>query len=197
MVFRPVKTALEIAHHNGLQSPASEKIRALADDAITAFELPEAISKLREVATDFFNFTVERTYETLCELIAKISDFAGSVFKCGEFLAVKGVAMWDSKLLETWGNRANSVFFGWEIFKNVRLLAKENPDPAQERANNLSLISLVFNTSIFALVALGSVLSPTAILCFSSSALIASIGREFYEKLTPTVHAGTTHPQAC
>ncbi len=201
MLLKPIRTAIEIAQHNGNQSPAAENLRKLTDDAYTAVDCSQIFPRLYEAVKHILRFAEEQTSEQFCELVcelaAKISDFAATLFKCGEFLAVKGVALWDSKLLAAWGDHANTVLFGWEIFKDTRILARASTGTERDSKEKiLSFIRLTFDTSIFALVAFGWALSPVGILSCSTISLGASITREFYEKMnglqTPTTQAQVT-----
>lgn len=189
LVFKPIKFAIDLAHFNGKQSRITENVQKLAEDAGSVLDFTEIVPKIYKAVSCLFSFTF--SWFNFGELIAKISQAAATVFKCAEFLAKKGVAMWDASVLKLWANRFNTIGFGWGMFEELDKLYKNPVSNDREfHDRNYSLIKLAFNTSLFTLVAFGSMLSPVGILACSGTALATSIGREFYGQLNGLVAAG-------
>ncbi len=185
LVFKPVKTILDIAHYNGRQTRITENVRNLADDAGTALDFTEIFPKLYDVAGKVFTFFNAPGLFNLGELSSKVSAFVATVFKCLGFIARKGVSMMDSAILKTWESRFNIVRFGWGTFKAVDSLSRDVATTDREtQEKTFSAIKLVFNGSLLALTAFGSVITPFSALFLSCSVLTSSIATEFYGKLT-------------
>ncbi len=184
LVFKPVKTILDLAHHNGTQTRITENVRNLADDAGTALDFTEIFPKLYDAIGKVFTFFNAPGVFNLAELSSKVSAFAATVLKCLGFLARKGVTMMDSAILKAWESRFNIVRFGWGAFKAIDTLSADVPTTDRGiQEKTLSAIKLVFNGSLLALTALGSVITPFTALALSCSVLTSSIATEFYSKL--------------
>lgn len=185
LVFKPVKTLLDLAHYNGKQTRITENVRNLADDAGTALDFTEIFPKLYDAIGKVFTFFNAPGVFNLGELSSKVSAFAATVLKCLGFLARKGISMMDSAILKTWESRFNIIRFGWGSFKAVESLSRDVPTTDRGiQEKTLSAIKLVFNGSLLALTAFGSVITPFSALFLSCSVLASSIGGEFYGKLT-------------
>ncbi len=184
MIFKPIGLALGIAHNSGKQSRITENVKNLADDASTSLAFAEIGPRIYDAASKAANFIKAPAIYTLGELASKTSYCAATILKAAEFLGRKGVAMWDTAILKTWGNRFSTVQFSWGILKETENLSRDIPTTDRGRQEkNLSLIKLAFYISVFTIVAFGAMISTTTILALSTSALASSIGMEFYEKL--------------
>ena len=184
LVFKPIGLALGIAHNSGRQTRITENVKSLADDASTSLAFAEIGPRIYEAASKAVNFVKAPAIYTLGELASKTSYCAATILKAAEFLGRKGVAMWDTAILKTWGNRFSLVQFSWGILKETENLSRDNP--ATERGlqeKRLSLIKLAFYVSVFTIVAFGAMISTTTTLGLSTVALASCIGMEFYEKL--------------
>ncbi len=184
LIYKPISLALDIAHHSGKQTRITENVKNLADDTNTALAFAEIGPRIYDAASKAANFIKAPAIYTLGELASKTSYCAATILKAAEFLGRKGVAMWDTAILKTWGNRFSTVQFSWGILKETENLSRDIPTTDRGRQDkNHSLIKLAFNISVFTIVAFGTMLSTTTILALSTSALATSIGMEFYEKL--------------